>query len=68
MEKLLYVFFLMRCNVSNVLLHSLNHNDLLDNLNNGKDLDDIDFEELNKIGEDWAARGSVKAISGPSED
>ena len=39
-------FFLMRCNASNVLLHSLNHNDFLDNLDNGKDLDDIDFEEL----------------------
>ena len=68
MEKLLYVLFLMRCNVSNVLLHSLNHNNFLDNLDNGKDLDDIDFEELNKIGKDWAARGSVEAISGPSED
>ena len=61
-------FFLMRCTVSNVLLHSPNHNDFLDNLDNGKDLDDIDFEELNKIDEDWAARKSVEAISGPSGD
>jgi hypothetical protein len=31
------------------------NNDFLDDAENGKDLDDIDFEELNKIGENWAA-------------
>jgi hypothetical protein len=40
---------------SNIILHSSNHHDFLDDTDNGKDLDDIDFEELNKIGEGWAA-------------
>ena len=54
---------------SNLIPHSSNHDDFLDGMDNGKDLDDINFEELNKIGEDWAAgenRGSVGAVSGPS--
>jgi len=43
-------------------------------MDNGKDLDDINFEELNKIGEDWAAgenggsADNVGEVSGPSEN
>jgi hypothetical protein len=40
--------------ISNFLPHSIN-NDFLDD--DGKDMDDINFEELNKIGETWAAGG-----------
>lgn len=40
--------------ITNFLLHSVN-NDFLDEAENGQDLDDIDFDELNKIGEDWVA-------------
>lgn len=65
----------MSCNrASNVILHSLNHDDFLDDMDNSKDLDDIDFEELNKIGEDWAAgenggsADNVGEVSGPSEN
>lgn len=43
--------------ISNFLPHSVNH-DFLDDTNDGKDLDDIDFEELNRIGESWAAAGA----------
>jgi len=39
---------------SNFLPHSVN-SDFLDDAENGKDLDDVDFEELNRIGETWAA-------------
>ena len=44
-------------NFSNFTLCTVN-NDFLDNIDSGKDLDDIDFEELNQIGETWAAGGS----------
>jgi hypothetical protein len=37
--------------------NSSNHNDFLDDIDGGKDLDDIDFDELNKIGEDWEQAG-----------
>jgi hypothetical protein len=40
--------------ISNFLPHSIN-NDFLDDAEKGKDLDDINFEELNRIGETWAA-------------
>ena len=39
--------------------HSSNHNDFLDDIDEGKDLDDIDFDELNKIGEDWEQAAHV---------
>ena len=40
--------------IANFLPHSMNH-DFLDDYENGKDLDDINFEELNRISETWAA-------------
>ena len=50
------ISFYMGCNcTSNILLRSLSHDDFLDDVDNGKDLDDINFKELNKIGEDWEA-------------
>jgi hypothetical protein len=44
--------------LSNFQPHSVN-NDFLDDTVNGKDLEDIDFEELNKIGETWAQAAGV---------
>jgi hypothetical protein len=54
MEKLLYDFFFGYKATSNFLPHRVN-DDFLDNAGNGKDLDGVDFEELSKIGETWAA-------------
>jgi len=64
------ISFYMSCNsASNAMLHRLNHHDFLDDIDNGKDLDDIDFEELNKIGEDWAAgENRVGEVLGLSEN
>jgi hypothetical protein len=44
--------------IPDFLPHRVN-NDFLDDTDNGKDLDDVDFEELNKIGETWAAGSSA---------
>jgi hypothetical protein len=47
-------FLSYKC-ISNFLSHSLKSDFLDDDAEDGKDLDDIDFGELNKIGEAWAA-------------
>ena len=52
MEKLLYDFISSYNCLSNFLPHSVNNDFLGDN---GEDLDDVNFEELNRIGETWAA-------------
>lgn len=38
-----------------VLPHSSNRDDFLDDADQGKDLESIDFDELNRIGENWEA-------------
>jgi hypothetical protein len=56
--------------------YSSNHNDFLDDMDEGQDLNDIDFDELNKIGEDWENAGRVEPAGiagnvgepGPGED
>ena len=51
------VSFLICDFISNHGPHSSNHDDFLDDTDRGKDLDSINFDNLNRIGEDWEAGG-----------
>lgn len=67
MDKLLYAMFLY---LSQLLMSFLreNRDDFLDGDDDGKDLEDLDFQELNKIGENWAAGGTGDVDEGMAEN
>lgn len=55
-EAFVHFYYIIIHFISNILAFRENQDDFLDGNDNGKDLADLNFEELNKIGEDWAAR------------
>lgn len=51
----MFFFFFCSWFSYTIIPHSSNRDDFIDDSDQGRDLDNLDFEELNKIGQEWEA-------------